>query len=374
MKIGLGCTVLANGRSSGHLDGIGVYTAEILAKITAAGMSPPLPVVFGQKAALSMPGCHILPGPYVPVVAASVLTHLPFAGTARLEERIDLFHAPDHHIPRLRRVPVVATIMDVIGLRHPEWVNPRLRALKNRVFRQATGWARKVITISDFSAVDISDCLGIPPERIVSIPLGVDEAFYRPVEAQVRAEVLYRNGLEPGFFLFVGTLQPRKNVVRLIQAHASLPEEVRRRHPLVIVGQNGWRTGELLGLLDKLQASGSGRWIRYVSRNDLFALLQSAHAMVFPSLYEGFGLPILEAFASGTPVVASNTTSLPEVTGDAAWLVDPARVDSIADGMLRAVQDTVTRQVMVERGLARAREFTWQKTAERTLAVYRSLA
>ena len=374
MRIGIGCTALARSRISGHADGIGVYTGELLKHYAMAGVSPPpLPVVFGKRLGAAMPDALALPLLYSISAAGSAFTGLPFAGSASLEPRIDLFHATDHHIPKLRRVPVVATIMDVIGLRHPEWVNPSLRRLKNHVFRRATGWAQRIVTISDFSAADISDCLGIPAEKIVSIPLGVDEAFFREVPAVEKATALSHYGLAPGYFLFVGTLQPRKNVVRLIQAHKLLPAAVRREHPLVIVGQDGWRTDELLPMLAELEASQCGRWLKYVPREHLFALLQSAHALVFPSLYEGFGLPVLEAFASRVPVITSSTTSLPEVAGDAALLVDPLSVEHIAHAMTQVLEEGPARAAMVAGGYARAREFTWQKTARKTRDAYAAL-
>lgn len=375
MKAGIGCTVLARSRATGHGDGISVYTEQLLQHIAVSPQAPELqPVVFGSALGAALPGARILPLPYPAAVGLSAVTGLPFPGNAGLAAELDVFHATDHHIPRLKGVPVVATIMDVIGQRHPEWVNPRLRSLKNRLFRMASGWAEHVVTISDFSADDISACLGIRRERITSIPLGVDEAFHRRVPEAEKQAVLARYGLAPGFFLFVGTLQPRKNVERLLAAHGTLPPALRKAYPLVIVGQDGWRTDHLRPGLAALEAGGCGRWLRYVPRADLFALLQSAHALVFPSLYEGFGLPVLEAFASRLPVVTSGTTSLPEVAGDAALLVDPASVEEIAHAMTRMCEDAALRASLVERGSARAAEFTWRRTAERTAAVYRAFA
>jgi len=143
--------------------------------------------------------------------------------------------------------------------------------------------------------------------------------------------------------------------------------------PLVIAGQQGWRSDVLRQRLADLEASGFGRWLNYVPRADIFALLQSAQALVFPSLYEGFGLPVLEGFASRIPVITSNTTSLPEVAGDAALMVDPESVEQIAEAMRRCIDGVSERPALVERGLEQAKRFTWQATAERTLAVYHSM-
>ncbi len=374
MRLGVGCTVLARGRASGHIDGIGTYTAELLKQYAASRPSPDvLPVVFGRALQSGVGGAVSMPLPYQTAVAMSVLCGVRFPGTSSVEGRIDVFHATDHHIPKLNRVPVVATIMDVIGLRHPEWVNQRLRVFKNHAFRRATTWAQKIITISDFSADDIAQCLDVPRQDIVPIPLGVNASFFHRCSVEDMTAALNGFGLRAGYFLFVGTLQPRKNVARLIAAHASLPAAMRREHPLVIVGQAGWQNDELLPLLAGLEASGNGRWLKYVPGPQLHGILQAATALVFPSLYEGFGLPVLEAFAAGTPVVTSGTTSLPEVAGDAALLVDPLSVESIADAMRRIVEEPSATSLRAAAGLERARGFSWDKTAARTLETLRAL-
>lgn len=374
MRLGIGCTALARGQLSGHVDGIGTYTTELL-KYGPSQHSEesPLRVVFGKKFAVAMPSSHALPMVYSAAAATAALTGLPFLGAGKLESKIDLFHATDHYIPKLRHTPVVATIMDVIGIRHPEWVNPSLRHFKNALFKKAVGWADQIITISDYSASDITDWLGNRAPKITTIPLGVSEDYFRIVSADIKVQTLAKYDLQPGYFIAVGTLQPRKNVTRMIQAHALLPVAMRQRHPLVVVGQNGWRTDELMVTLAQLEAEGFGRWLKYVPRQDLFALLQSAQALVFPSLYEGFGLPVLEGFASGIPVITSNTTSLPEVVGDAAIVVNPLSVEEISHAMLQMIEQPETRSSLIRKGLVQAEKFTWQQTAQRTQDVYRGM-
>lgn len=374
LKLGIGCTALARGQLSGHVDGIGTYTTELLKYGSSqSSEEPPLRVVFGKKFAAAMPSSYALPTVYSAAAATAAMTGLPFLGAGKLESKIDLFHATDHYIPKLRRTPVVATIMDVIGIRHPEWVNPSLRQFKNALFKKAVGWADQIITISDYSAADIADWLGPGGPKITSIPLGVSEDYFQTVSVDIRAQTLSKYDLQPGYFIAVGTLQPRKNVARMIQAHALLPAAMRRQHPLVVVGQNGWRTDELMLTLAQLEADGFGRWLKYVPRQDLFALLQSAQALVFPSLYEGFGLPVLEGFASAIPVITSNTTSLPEVTGEAALLVNPLSIEEISHAMLQMIEQPEVRASLISKGLMQAEKFTWQQTAQRTLEVYRSM-
>ncbi len=370
-RLGLGATALAHSQLSGHADGIGTYSGELLGHYQKAtsGFST-TPVVFGRRYAGVLPGSQAFPWTYSASTAVAAVSGLPFRGAATIEAGIDLFHSTDHYIPRLKKTPVVATIMDVIGIRHPEWVNPQLRQLKNALFKKAASWADHIITISQFSANDLADALGIDNERITAIGLGVNPSFYDRVDAEVKAEVLQRYALRPGFFLVVGTLQPRKNVERIVQAHAMLPLTLRQAHPLVVVGQEGWRSEALRGQLMTLQTQGCGQWLKYVPRADLYALLQSAQALVFPSLYEGFGLPLLEGFASQVPVIASNTTSLPEVAGDAALLVDPLSADALANAMQSTIGGADERANWIAKGLVQAQRFTWQETARQTMAVY----
>ena len=185
--------------------------------------------------------------------------------------------------------------------------------------------------------------------------------------------VLQRYALSVGFFLFIGTLQPRKNLDKLLDAHAQLPLQVQKEHPLVIVGRVGWGVDALLVRIRQLAQKGCVRWLDYVPEDEVMALLQSACALTFVSLYEGFGLPILEAFAAGCPVIASNTTSIPEVAGDAALLVDPGAALQMANAMMRIIEDPAFVQTLKEKGLKRAALFTWDAVARATRAVYQTV-
>lgn len=378
MRIGFGATALAKGIVSGHVDGIGVYTRSLLEELDKLN-SEKIIVNFGRCKAFAahnlFPG-HLkscLPLPYTVATALSYLTSLPFPGSNKLQSKIDLFHAPDHYIPRLGKIPVVATVMDAIPFVHPEWVSKRLRTFKNVAFRQMARSAQRIITISEYSKADIVHYFGIPAERISVTHLGVDSVFAQPVAQDVKTAVLARYGLQPGFFVFVGTIQPRKNVARIIDAHRMLPERIQKACPLVIVGRNGWGTDELLPELQALESRGCGRWLNNVADAELHALLQSARALVYPSLYEGFGLPVLEGFAAGLPVISSNTTSIPEVAGDAALLVNPEHSAEIAAAMLRLAEDDALATDLVERGQRRVKSFTWDNCLQQTVRVYKEL-
>jgi len=379
MEIGLSCTVWAGCEREGHLDGIGVYTRSLWQAMEdlkqreeqAFHISP---YAFGRD--LPTLACGV-PKPLadrfrVQAVLSGVL-NLPLPNSAAIRRDVDLMHATDHQIPNIKGLPVVATVMDAIPLIHPEWLRQSLKGLKTWLFARSVHKADHLITISEHSKQDLVTHLGIAPDKISVTPLGVDPIYFERVADQTRNEVLNKHGLKPGFFLFVGTLQPRKNLPKVLEAFKALPASVRKEHPLIIVGRNGWANEALLPELKRLEEQGEGRWLSYLPQSEVFALLQSAGALVFASLYEGFGLPVVEAFAAQCPVIASNTTSLPEVTGDAAWSVDPTDAQSISAAMLDVLHNHELKAQRIESGLARARHYSWHECARQTLAVYRKV-
>ncbi|MCF5028166.1 glycosyltransferase family 4 protein [Pseudomonas syringae] len=377
MDIGLSCTVWAKGERAGHLDGIGIYSRALwhsLTKLSQADDIHVKPYAFGKQ--LPVLACgqpQQLSSDYRIHAVLSGVLKLPLGSSASIAKDVQLFHATDHHVPRIKGVPVVATIMDMIPILHPEWIKQDLKRLKSWLFTTSIKRADHIITISEYSKQDMISHLGIAPERISVTPLGVDPVYFERVGAAERNRVLDTYGLKPGFFLVVGTLQPRKNLQRVLEAFQQLPALVRKEHPLVIVGRNGWSNDELLPQLEALQQRGEGRWLSYLPQNKVLALLQSAGALVFASLYEGFGLPAIEAFAAQCPLIASNNSSLPEVTGDAAWAVDPHSAESISTAMLAVLEQPEERERKVQSGLGRARHFSWDACAQSTLDIYRKV-
>ncbi|MBU9326550.1 glycosyltransferase family 4 protein [Burkholderia multivorans] len=373
MKVGFGTTALARSIAHGGVDGIGSYTREVGRALLARGDVDLVPAGFG-----TVVSDDVFPGARPPVnlgrhdIATMLGAVTPWSYVDErvlADEHVDIFHATDHIIPKLSATPVIATLMDAIPLSHPEWTTIKLAALRRWLLRRSGAWADHVITISEYSKREIVEHFGIAPERISVVPLGVHPRFFDPIDRSAREAVLTRLGLPAQFFLCVGTLQPRKNLERVVDAHASLPADLRRSVPLVVVGRAGWGCEELVARL-RGHADGSIRWLEYLPDDDVRALMQSASALVFASLCEGFGLPVVEAFASGLPVVASNTTSVPEVAGDAAILVDPTSTGEIADGMRMIVETPGKADALRQAGLARARALNWPACAEQTLAVY----
>ena len=278
---------------------------------------------------------------------------------------VDLVHCPAPFAPLSIDRPLVLTIHDLLPLRHPE-LFPRLtvghmRLLLGRAARRAA----RVIAVSEYTAGEVVELLGVPAERVVVSLEGVSARF-RP--ASTAPEWLNeRFGIPGRYVLCVGNLEPRKNLAAAIRAfEAARADDC----SLLVVGARGWRNREFERTLERTRAHVVVAG--YVDDDDLVPLYGGAACLVFPSLYEGFGLPPLEAMACGTPVIASDRTSLPEVVGDAGLLVDPLDEEAIADAIRELLDDEERARELGERGRARAAHFTWERTAELTVAAYRA--
>jgi len=285
---------------------------------------------------------------------------------------VDLFHATEHLLPRLSSIRTVFTLHDLIFLFHPETHKPLNRWFLTLMMPRFLRAADAIIAVSECTKRDAIRFYGIPEENITVIYEGVNPRF-RPVGPEAMAAVRARYDLPEHFILYVGTIEPRKNLTVLLEAFSNLQSAICNLH-LVFVGKKGWlyegffRRLRELGLEDRVIFTG------YVPDEDLPAIYSAAELFVFPSLYEGFGLPVLEAMACGTPVVCSNTSSLPEVAGDAALLVDPTDVCALAGAMERALRDETLRATLRVRGIERARRFTWARAAQETMQVYENVA
>lgn len=288
---------------------------------------------------------------------------------------LDCFHHPSPLLLPLRGTPRVITIHDLGFLRLPGMA-PRttVRTLEAGLRREA-GQAACIIADSEWTKRDVVDLLGVAADLVQVIPLAPDPAFL-PLPATMLRSVLARYGVRPGeYVIFVGTIEPRKNVEGLLRAYAAWAERREREIPLlVLAGRLGWMYQDVERVLAEPRLQGLVRRLGYVPEDDLPALVGGAVACCYPSLYEGFGLPALEAMACGTPVLASNTSALPEVLGDGAIYVDPQDVVGMAEALDRLSRDGDLREDLVRRGLARAKTFSWERTARGTLAVYRAAA
>lgn len=280
---------------------------------------------------------------------------------------VDLIHGLAFVGPIGGVCPFVVTIHDLSFLFYPRSFRVLNRLYLRLFTRLSVRRARRVIAVSESTRRDVIHTYGIAPEKVDVVHNGVDPAF-RPLSADQIAAFRARHGLPERFILFVGTLEPRKNVPRLLRAYAQLPAG---RPPLVLVGGKGWFYAEVFRLVEELGLTTEVRFAGYAPPDDLPIWYNAATLFVYPSLYEGFGLPPLEALACGTPVIASTSSSLPEVMGQAGLLVDPADTSALAEALHRALTDQVWQAQMKVSGPAQASRFSWQEAARGTVRSYR---
>jgi glycosyltransferase involved in cell wall biosynthesis len=368
-------SVLARSQSSNkQLDGIGVYTAQLLQQLSTSNQLNLKKIAFHGDTPIDSKAdqpYHLTRSNFKLSSALSYATRIDTIGLNRHLSQCDLIHSPDHCIPQTSKIPLVASIMDVIPLTHPEYLTSRLRTFKSQAFKYLARRANHIITISEYSAQQIAQVCKMDQSKITVTYLGVDHRYFEPHTPQQIQDVKAKYAIVKPYFLFVGTLQPRKNVLRLVQAYLKLPASVRQSLNLIIVGRAAQGMEELTQLLQSGVPQDEVKWLKYLPDCDLKPLLQGSTAMVYPSLYEGFGLPIIEAYASAVPVITSQTTSMPEIAGDAALLVDPESTDSIKQAMLSIIDHPAQAQSRVIQGIKRARSFNWQSTASQTIEVYR---
>ncbi len=287
---------------------------------------------------------------------------------------VDVLHSLTWSCPPGYRGPLVFTCHDLTFLTHPE-----LHTLDNKL-HCATGTLRAVLADATFVAVsrwtagELQRCFGVPEERIRVVHHAAGPRF-RPVDPdEARQRIRESFGVEGPFVLAVGTLEPRKNFERLLTAYGELPEALRRAHPLLLAGGGGWKNAALTARLAQPELAATVRRLGRVSEDDLIDLYSAAAVFAYPSLAEGFGLPVLEAMACGAPVLTSQGSALPEVTGDAARLVDPTDTGALGAALHELLESPEERQRLRRLGLARAATFSWRRAATETRDLYRSLA
>jgi glycosyltransferase involved in cell wall biosynthesis len=370
MRIGLDVSML------GHGGGIGIYAEQLLAALSRRGehslvlwcgsrkARPRVRRLVPRDAQLLEPG-----------FAGRMIGRLGLHAVAnplsveRLFGPVDVLHGPNYLLPSHRgRAARVVTVHDLSVISHPEW-HPRTRVwLYGLPLRRTIQGVHHVITDAEAVRAELIERFGVAPHRVTAVPLA-PAAVFQPRPAESLRGTLDRYGLSPGeYVLFAGALEPRKNVDRLLKAMDLLRQRRRGVPPLVLVGPPGWRNDSVIARATSLPRD--VRLLGAIARDEVAALMAGALVFVFPSLEEGFGLPVLEAMACGTLVVTTRAAVLAEVAGDAAVLVTATDVDDIAAGLERAIFDSQTRTELSRRGLARAAAFSWERTAARTLEVY----
>lgn len=360
-RLGISTSLLYAGGAPRPLDGLGVYTAALIREYRQMGINPE-GYVFPPAPASDAYG--VLPKTFRAMLLQGFL---PFAPP--LSMLTDVYHVTDYRSVRMS-CPVVTTLYDAIPFVAPEMTNTRLRYFKNLLLKRSANFADHVIAISHYATTELVEHYDIPEAKISVVYCGVDEEWLLPPDASTVQQTLKARGLESEYFLTVGTIQPRKNLERLMAAHDRLSDQQRRAHPLVVVGREGWNCEAIIQKIYSKISLGEAVWLNDVSdREELKCLYFGAKAFLYPSLYEGFGLPILEAFATGTPVLTSNTTCLPEISHGIGFEVDPCQVDKICEVMLYLIEPG-NHADRIAAGRKRAADLSWRRCAEETLSVY----
>ena len=289
-------------------------------------------------------------------------------------EQVSLFHAPHYTLPALTPCRSIVTIHDCIHLRFPQYLPSRLAyGYARAALWCATHRSDCVLTVSEASKRDILSFFDVPASKVVVIPNAIDDRFWKLPPEDNTVKIRERYQLQAPFLLYAGNIKPHKNLERLLDAFYRVRQRGHNDLTLLIIGDEITRYAKLRRAVHRYQLHRYVRFLGFVPDDTLQILYRLARAFVFPSLYEGFGLPPLEAMASGTPVITSNVSALPEVTGTAAVLVDPRDRDGIADGICRVLEDDVLRAELVKKGLARAREFSWDRSIRQIWKIYREV-
>ena len=354
MRVGVNAALMSSSRDYRQA-GVSRYVAELLAAI--APLTSPdeqvIPVRPGHPRLWSRPEARI----------AWEQTALAIRARAA---RLDLLHGPVMVAPVIGP-PSVVTVHDLAFVRYPEHAPLTRRVYLTPATRMSVARARRIITVSEATASDLIRWAGVPAAKIEAIPLAAATSI-RPPE-QDRSENFRRTSVHRPYVLAVGTIEPRKNLRTLLRAFASIVDRV--PHDLVVVGGDGWKRGSLAAELETRGISSRVRFTGHVDDDELSCWYSASDCFVFPSMFEGFGLPPLEAMQCGAPVITTTASSLPEVVGDAAITVEPYDADAFAAAIRRVVTNESLRAEMREQGLARAASFTWSRTASSTLDVYR---
>ena len=288
---------------------------------------------------------------------------------------IDVFFSPTHYIPRFVNTRRIVSIMDLSYLHYPRLFRQKDRYQLKNWTKYSIKNAAKIITISHFTKSEIIKYYSIPEEKIVVAYPGLNETYHNPKSQNPSVDIKSKYHILGDYILFVGTIQPRKNISRLLDAYVLAVNKCGNETiKLILVGKKGWLYEEIFQKAKKLNMSNKIIFLDFVPDSDMPYLYKNAAAFILPSLYEGFGIPVIEALSSGVPTVISDTTSLPEVGSDASIYIDPENIDSIKDGIIKAITLTpVKKAEMVKRGYRQASKFSWTNSAKIVLNTFKGI-
>ncbi|UXH41318.1 glycosyltransferase family 4 protein [Pseudomonas promysalinigenes] len=365
------------------LTGIGRYTYELATRLQRSSEINDLQFFAGRRFLPSLPTAadqsdavhglkRLVQKNAVAVEAYRRL--MPYLRKRALKGHEDhLYHSPNYYLPPFAG-PSVATFHDLSPFTWAHCHAPQIARFLQKELTLTLQRADALITDSHYTRQELADYFGWPIERIHAVPLASSPEFH-PRSADSLREALARYGLQAGgYSLFVGTIEPRKNLETLLDAYGKLPVALRQRWPLILTGYHGWRSEAIHQRIAQAQQQGWARYLGFAASEDLPLLYAGARLFTFPSHYEGFGLPVLEAMSSGVPVVCSNSSSLPEVAGQAALMCAPGDVDGLSALLRQGLEDENWRLAAVQQGLTHAAGFSWERCAQATIEVYRKVS
>ncbi|TAN57032.1 glycosyltransferase family 1 protein [Patescibacteria group bacterium] len=367
MRIGIDCRTIQEKEPAGTAH----YTKELAKALLDVDSENDYFLFFNQEKNIpadlqkSNAKIIILPKKTLPFISS----HWQFSRDLK-KYRLDIFHGPANTLPIGFNGTSILTIHDLAIYINPEWF-PKQNFSTKFIVPRSLAKAKKIIAVSESTKQDLQKIFRVPTEKIKVIHEGVRTE--EPNE-ETKNKALEKFDLqEKKYFLFLGTIEPRKNLIALIAAYKILVQKNPTAPLLVLAGGGGWKNDDIFEAVKKRGLENKIKYIGYVSNKEKFALMKKALVFVYPSLYEGFGLPILEAMSSATPVITSRISSIPEIAGDGALMIDPNNDDEIANALEKLWKDGGLRADLIAKGEARIKQFSWTKTAEKTLQTYREI-
>ena len=321
-----------------------------------------------------MDNCEINMSRFSGFIYKAVSTFIPLPYSWFFGKGSDITHFFNYIVPPFVHGKKVVTIHDMVYKAFPETMNSKTRILLNLAMNKSMKRADAVVTDSEFSRSEIIKYFPQYRDKVEVVPCGVDCDMFKPIQDRSIIEKVKANhNIKGKYFLYLGTLEPRKNLTRLVKAYEILSRRKEDCPLLVLAGGKGWLYDEIFEEVNKSGLGDKVIFTQYIPGEEICPLMNGAEAFVFPSLYEGFGMPPLEAMACGTPVIVSGSASLPEVVGDCGLIVDAYSEESLADAMGKIADNEELRKQLSEKGIIRAREFSWKKSAEKLYTIYERL-
>lgn len=367
MKIALNARHLLVDR----LEGVGIVTDEVMSRIARSHPEDQFDYYFDRKYHQRfVHNTNVTPYWKHPVTRLPVLIRYWLQRVSKkvINQKANVFFSPDGFIPLGMSIPKVSMVHDVAYLRYPEHLQPRIRDFYDTWMPRYLAYTDHIITVSEFSKSEIISGYNIPADKISVVYNGITDT-YKPITEDQKTITRDRYAQGRPYFVYLGAIHPRKNILTLVKAFEQFKSSQTSDHQLVLAGRASWHTEDVFKAIADSQWKDGIHLPGYIPTADATSLVGGAEAMIYPSLYEGFGLPLVEAMACGVPVICSNVSSLPEVAGNAALLFEPNDVGELAHQMKRIAEDESLRKELISLGHERSKYFSWDKAAEQVYEI-----